>query len=91
MHVSVWQSSCNHIFFVVISFLRRFSGLNVQPKGRGGPGECFHLSSVGCFVGQVRGGFLLPLTLTSVKANAWRLCWEFRPTPGLPVNSDGTP
>lgn len=39
--------SCSGIS-VIISFLRRLSGLNVQPKGPSGPGECSQLSSVGC-------------------------------------------
>lgn len=65
-HVSVWQSSCHRIF--VIIFLRRFSGLDVQPKGRGGPGECFQLSCIGCLGGQVRGSFLFPSTPTWVKS-----------------------
>lgn len=48
-------------------------------------------SSLGCLVSQLWCGFLVPLTLTWVKAKGWHLGWEFTPVPSPSLSSDGTP
>lgn len=73
----------NHLLFATVQQTQ------CSAKGLRQPWWVF-ISSVGCSVSWVWCGFLLPLTLASVKPLGWHLCGEFRPVPDPSVNSDGT-